>query len=226
MSLPTGPGDRRSGGARGAAKAGGKERSGGESDAAAGHAAKRRRLQTITREPGRKAPQALEQAPRERPAGPRGQGREAAARARQHQMTLRARWARSWGATPTRPEQQPFARGGRAPGAEALHYADPQTKSAARALKGAAAQPGGRRRAAPPGTEQPLPSWINDQAARRRTAGADRARRQLRRDDATGRRRRASLTCPLTCPLTFPLPLWRLSCLFVRDSPFFAPRLV
>lgn len=30
-----------------------------------------------------------------------------------------------------------------------------------------------------------------DQAARRRTAGADRARRQLRRDDATGRRRRA-----------------------------------
>lgn len=91
------PGGWRSGAARGAAKAGGKERSGGESDAAAGHAAKRRRLQTITREPGRKAPQALEQAPRERPAGPRGQGREAAARARQHQMTLRARWARSWG---------------------------------------------------------------------------------------------------------------------------------
>lgn len=181
----------------------------------------RRRLQTFTREPGRKAPQALEQAPRERPAGPRGQGREAAARARQHQMTLRARWARSWGATPTRPEQQPSARGGRAPGADALHFADPQTKSIARALKGAAAQPGGRRRAAPPGTEQPLPGWIIDQAARRSAPGADRARLQPVRDGAQGRLRRASLTCPLTCPLTFPLPLWRLQCLFVRDSPSF-----
>lgn len=87
------------------------------------------------------------------------------------------------------------ARGGRAPGADAQHLADPQTKSIARALKGAAAQPGGRRRAAPPGTGQRCPAGSStrqragerpEQTARGVSCGA-----MTRRADGGGR-----FSCP------------------------------
>ena len=195
-------------------------------------AAKRRRPQTITREPGQQRPPIrLEQGAPDgfapaRAARGAAEGRPAQRRqARRTNLNGRGRGPADERGDDETGKALTFRTGGRAPGADAQHFADPQTKSIVRAPKrGSTARRQEACRAA--GDRTTLPNWIIDQAARRSAPGADRARLQPVRDGAQGRRRRASLTCPLTCPLTFPLPLWRLSCLFVRDSPFFAPRLV
>lgn len=122
-----------------------------------------------------------------------------------------------------------LARGGRAPGADALHFADPPSKSIARALKGAAAQPGGRRRAAPPGTGQRCPagSSTKQRAAERpeQIARGVSCRAMTRRADGGGRQSDAnasSLLYRLFCAesiLRHVLPLPK------GDSPFASPQL-
>lgn len=97
-----------------------------------GRAAERRRPQTHTREPGRKAPLARDASP----AGvacwpPRARGARRAPRARseaEHKLTGRARRARTRGATQTDGGAKRSARGGRATGAEAHNYADPTSR--------------------------------------------------------------------------------------------------
>lgn len=157
-----------------------------------GRAAKRRRPQIHTREPGRKAPLARDASP----AGvacwpPRARGARRAPRARsaaEHKMTGRARRARTRGATQTNGGAKSWHEGGGPRERRRTTTPTRREEAAGADPEEAAAQPGRRSQGrAPGGREQPRTEQRAKEPGRPRRASVQAARRTATRRAAMWR---------------------------------------